>query len=92
VDACAVTWPPILVEHGSSVRLEGVDAATLDTVGRQDGTVQLTLGGWPVYRYAKDVAPADLAGHGVRGTWFAVTPAWRVAGGSFPLPLSQNRT
>ena len=46
----------------------------MGTVARPDEMVQLTLGGWPVYRYAKDRGPADLAGHGVGGTWFAVTP------------------
>ena len=75
VDACAVTWPPVLVAPGGSVRLEGVAPAGLGTVARRDGTLQLTLGGWPIYRYAKDRGPADLAGHGVGGTWFAITPA-----------------
>ena len=74
VDACAVTWPPVLVSQGGSVRLEGIAPTGLGTVARRDGTLQLTLGGWPVYRYVKDRGPADLAGHGVGGTWFAVTP------------------
>ena len=74
VDACAMTWPPVLVAQGGSVRLEGIAPTALGTVTRPDTTVQLTLGGWPVYRYAKDRGPADLAGHGVGGTWFAVTP------------------
>ena len=74
VDACAVTWPPVLVAPGGSVRLEGVAPAGLGTVARRDGTLRLTLGGWPIYRYVKDRGPADLAGHGVGGTWFAITP------------------
>jgi Alginate lyase/Secreted repeat of unknown function len=34
VDACAVTWPPVLVAQGGSVRLEGVAPTGLGTVAR----------------------------------------------------------
>src|SRR4051812_14051995 len=32
VDACAATWPPVLVKQGGVVRLEGIAPTTLATV------------------------------------------------------------
>lgn len=74
VDSCASTWPPVLDEPGTPVTVEGIDRAIVGTVARPDGSVQVTIGGWPVYRYAADPAPGATTGHGVGGTWFAVTP------------------
>ncbi|MDK1473320.1 SCO0930 family lipoprotein [Streptomyces sp. 549] len=67
---CATAWPPVPAEDASAA--EGIDAKLLGKVTRTDGKEQLTLGGWPVYRYAKDVAPGDTKGHGVGGTWNAL--------------------
>lgn len=75
---CAATWPPALVT-GSSVALSGVDGSEVGTVTRADGTKQLTIGGWPVYRFSKDTAPGDVKGEGVGGTWYAVTPQGKKA-------------
>jgi predicted lipoprotein with Yx(FWY)xxD motif len=36
--------------------------------------VQLTLGGWPVYRYSGDARPGSVSGQGVSGGWSAVKP------------------
>lgn len=71
---CATTWPPVLVEPGSKVFLDGVNRANVGVVKRADGTRQLTLGGWPIYRYSKDTAAGQVNGEGVSGTWFAVSP------------------
>ena len=70
--ACAKLWPPVLV--GTQISLTGVNRALLGTIKRADGTVQLTLHGWPLYRYAGDSAPGDVNGEGVGGVWFAVKP------------------
>lgn len=71
---CATTWPPVLAEPGTPLTVEGVDQAAIGTVTRADGGVQLTIAGWPVYRFAADAAPGATDGHGVGGKWFAVTP------------------
>jgi predicted lipoprotein with Yx(FWY)xxD motif len=71
---CATTWPPVLAEPGTPLTLEGVDQAAIGTVTRPDGGVQLTIAGWPVYRFAADAAPGATDGHGVGEKWFAVTP------------------
>ncbi|MFJ5547657.1 SCO0930 family lipoprotein [Streptomyces sp. NPDC093225] len=69
---CAEAWPP--VPAGDATAAAGVDAALLGEVLRSDGTRQLTLGGWPVYRYAKDTKPGEAKGEGVGGTWHALAP------------------
>lgn len=52
----------------------GVGASLIGEVTRADGTKQLTVGGWPMYRYAEDAEPGDANGQGVGGTWFAAAP------------------
>ena len=61
------------------VQLDGVDRAAVNTVKRADGKLQLTIGGWPVYRYSGDKAAGDTTGQGVGKVWFAVTPAGKKA-------------
>jgi hypothetical protein len=62
-----------------------VPADLVGTVGRPDGTQQLTLNGWPLYRFAKDTAPGDVNGEGVDGTWRAIgTDGKPVAGSATP--------
>jgi predicted lipoprotein with Yx(FWY)xxD motif len=70
--ACAALWPPVLV--GTQINLTGINRDLLGTIKRADGTVQLTLHGWPLYRYAGDSAPGQTNGEGIGGTWFAVKP------------------
>ena len=56
-DGCAEEWPP-LVTDGDPVAGEGVDAAMLGTITRDDGTTQVTYNGWPLYLFEEDTAPA----------------------------------
>ncbi|GAB3962156.1 SCO0930 family lipoprotein [Streptomyces sparsus] len=69
-DDCATAWPPVPADDAAAA--EGINAELLGKLTRSDGTSQLTLGGWPVYRYAKDAQPGDTKGHGVGGTWNAL--------------------
>ncbi|MGW2253836.1 SCO0930 family lipoprotein [Kitasatospora sp. NPDC001660] len=71
-DGCAKTWPPVTKEGTTAG--SGIDAGAIGEVTRADGSKQLTLGGWPVYRYAQDTAAGDTKGQGVGGVWFAVAP------------------
>jgi len=52
----------------------GIDRSLVGTVTRDDGTEQVTLAGWPLYRNAKDVMPGNTAGQGVDEAWFPVKP------------------
>jgi predicted lipoprotein with Yx(FWY)xxD motif len=75
-DDCAQKWPPVLATPGTPLTVEGVEQEAVGTINRADGTIQLTLNGWPVYRYSGDPQPGATAGQGVGGgEWAAVTPS-----------------
>ena len=69
---CASFWPPLLT-NGAPAAASGLDASKLGTTNRTDGTVQVTYNGWPLYYFAKDKQPGDVAGQKVQGTWFVVS-------------------
>lgn len=69
---CEKAWPPALTD--GDPKLDGISADIVGTVQRPDGTRQLTLDGWPIYRYAKDEKPGQWKGQGVGGKWFVVAP------------------
>lgn len=77
---CAAVWPVVSADDASAGA--GIEAGALGSVTRADGTRQLTLGGWPVYRYAKDTKAGDTLGEGVGGTWHAVGPDGKPASAS----------
>jgi predicted lipoprotein with Yx(FWY)xxD motif len=70
VGDCAILWPPLLADD--TLELSGLDASKVDTVERADGGLQVTIGGWPVYRYIGDKKPGSWKGQNVGGTWFVV--------------------
>ncbi|WP_174262509.1 hypothetical protein [Actinoplanes sp. OR16] len=70
---CAEIWPAALTNDGEP-SLDGVDESLVGTVTRADGTKQLTLKGWPLYRYIGDKKPGQWKGQNVSGTWFVITP------------------
>jgi predicted lipoprotein with Yx(FWY)xxD motif len=79
---CAKAWPPVLGD--GQPKLTGVPADKIGTIGRADGSQQLTLNGWPLYRYAKDTKPGETAGEGVGGSWHAIGVNGKPAAESAP--------
>lgn len=73
-DVCVNNWPPLLTE-GEPVAGEGVIASLLGTTQREDGTTQVTFGGWPLYYHARDDDPQEVHGHRMGDVFFLVTPA-----------------
>lgn len=69
---CAKVWP--VVAAGGATAAPGVDPSLIGEVTRADGSKQLTIDGWPMYRYAKDTKAGDVNGQGVGGTWYASAP------------------
>ncbi|MFD9791181.1 SCO0930 family lipoprotein [Streptomyces sp. NPDC059070] len=69
---CAKLWPA--VPAGSVTAAPGTDSGLIGEVARADGSKQLTIAGWPMYRYAKDTKAGDANGQGVGGTWHAAAP------------------
>lgn len=79
-DDCAANWPPLTVSaEADAVAGDGV-TGELGTITREDGTLQVTIEGMPLYLYAADGEPGDLSGHQVGGVWFAVAPDGAAAG------------
>jgi predicted lipoprotein with Yx(FWY)xxD motif len=83
---CAATWPPLIDD--APVAGDGVDDSLLGTTTRDDGGVQVTYDGHPLYGFASDGAPGDTEGQGVGDVWFvvdasgkAVTDAARIGPG-----------
>jgi predicted lipoprotein with Yx(FWY)xxD motif len=73
-DACAKTWPPVIVGDEGDAQLGTGVTGALGTITRADGTKQLTLGGHPLYYFANDKAAGDLNGQGLNSKWFAAGP------------------
>jgi predicted lipoprotein with Yx(FWY)xxD motif len=69
---CLEAWPPVVADSESPT-VEGV-SGEVGTITRDDGTLQVTLEGWPLYLWRDDKAPGDTTGQGVQGVWWVVTP------------------
>ena len=70
VGACATAWPPMLVS--GDVAVDGLDKNLFSVVDRPDGTKQLKMGKWPLYRFSGDAAAGDTDGQGSGGSWFVL--------------------
>ncbi len=74
---CTNTWRPVIAAEVAAdqerVRLRGVDPAVVGSNLRADGSRQLTIAGWPVYRFRGDHRPGATDGHCVDG-FSAITP------------------
>jgi predicted lipoprotein with Yx(FWY)xxD motif len=71
---CAQEWQPLVVPAGQEPDLLGVDEDKVGRVAREDGSSQLTLGGWPVYVNRHDDGGLKAVAPGAHGAWFAMTP------------------
>ena len=69
-EECTAEWTPVSTT-GTPVAGAGVIQNLLGTITREDGTLQVTYNGWPLYYSASGTANA----HGEEGTWFLMTPA-----------------
>ena len=69
-DNCAVNWPPVLVTDNKASGING-----LNTITRNDGSLQATYNGRPLYYFAGDKAIGDVNGEGLGGVWWSVSTA-----------------
>ena len=68
---CEQNWPPLL-ETGAPTLGDGVDMSLIGSTVRQDGSVQVTYNGMPLYYYAADKKSGDLNGEGVGSVWYVI--------------------
>jgi predicted lipoprotein with Yx(FWY)xxD motif len=69
---CAIGFPPVLAT--GRIQVTGIDPALIGQTRRTDGKYQVTLAGWPLYRFNGENGPHQLAGEGVRNLWHAIGP------------------
>ena len=65
---CAVAWPPVIVDSAPASADPQVGVAP-----RNDGSLQLTYAGSPLYYYVGDTQPGQTTGDGSDGVWFTVS-------------------
>ena len=65
--ACNDTWAPVLINDGLA---SGV--GSLGFITRDDGSLQATYKGRPLYFYSEDTAPGQTNGEGINGLWWTV--------------------
>jgi predicted lipoprotein with Yx(FWY)xxD motif len=64
---CATAWPPLTVSTGgSAVGGTGV-TGTFATLTRDDGSIQVTYAGMPLYYWQADAKAGDTTGQNVNG-------------------------
>ena len=49
-----------------------MDGSLIGTIERSDGSTQATYAGHPLYYYAEDDEPGDVAGQGVNDVWWVL--------------------
>jgi predicted lipoprotein with Yx(FWY)xxD motif len=70
---CIATWPALTVPAGGTPTGGTAVTGTLGTITREDdGTLQVTYNGLPLYFFANDKAPGDA--NGVYEKWEVVKP------------------
>ena len=69
---CITTWPALTVAAGETLAAGAAIIGKLATMTRDDGTVQVTYNGLPLYFFKNDQAPGDA--NGVYENWTAVNP------------------
>ena len=72
---CTSEWIP-LASQGTPAAGDGVDATKLGTITRDDGTMQVTYNGHPLYTFADDTGSGDAGGQGMEdngGTWSLIS-------------------
>jgi predicted lipoprotein with Yx(FWY)xxD motif len=71
---CAGNWPPLVVADDEELVAGDGVTGELDTIERDDGSMQVTYDGLPLYYFAGDAAAGDSNGEGVGGVWFIASP------------------
>jgi predicted lipoprotein with Yx(FWY)xxD motif len=87
--SCASAWPPLAapVRAPAGVRLPG----PLGVITRPGGGVQVTINGYPIYTYAGDKAPGQVAGNGTEGAWHVIKIGSTAASQAAALKVTRTR-
>src|SRR5262249_39800511 len=69
-DDCAKNWPPFTVGEKTKLVAGTGAAGELATITLDDGKLQVTYKGMPLYLWKDDKLPGDPTGQGVGDVWF----------------------
>jgi predicted lipoprotein with Yx(FWY)xxD motif len=72
---CAAAWPPVLT-NGNPTAAPDAQSSALGTTKRDDGKMQVTYAGHPIYYFTKDTDEEDVYGNDVEAfgaDWYAMT-------------------
>ena len=69
---CLEKWPALTVDAAGAATAGADVTGKLDTITRDDGALQVTYNGMPLYFFVKDTKPGDA--NGVYENWEAVKP------------------
>jgi predicted lipoprotein with Yx(FWY)xxD motif len=72
VGQCVESWPPYLVSSDGDIVAEDGISGAFGTLEREDGSLQVTLDGSPLYYFTGDATRDDATGEGVGNVWFTV--------------------
>ena len=77
---CAREWLPVNapVQIPAGMTLPG----PLGSITLPDGKRQVTINGYPIYKYAGDKAPGQASGNGIKGEWHVIKLTAASSGGS----------
>lgn len=64
---CASAWPPLAVPAGANATGGTGVTGTFATLTRDDGSLQVTYNGLPLYGWMNDAKAGDTTGQGVNG-------------------------
>ena len=69
---CITKWPAVTVTAGGTPSAGTGVTGSLGTITRDDGSLQVTYNGLPLYTFTGDAAPGQA--NGVYASWSAVKP------------------
>ena len=81
---CEENWPPVTTK-GAPTAGEGAMSSQLGTTKREDGTLQVTYAGHPIYTFVQDQSPGEANGNGTEffgGRWSVLDEAGSAVEGS----------
>ncbi|MHB9034286.1 MAG: hypothetical protein ACYC6L_14710 [Anaerolineae bacterium] len=67
---CLANWPALTVPAGTTPTAGPGVTGTLGTITRDDGSLQVTINGLPLYYFAKDTAAGDTKGQLLQNLWY----------------------
>jgi len=88
--ACGAIWTPLTVASKNNVTAPPPLEKKLGTVGRPDGSTQVTLDGSPLYTFSFDHSAGQVNGDGAQDSFDGTDFTWHVATPSGRTPAAAS--